>query len=415
MNPPAPKKSRFWDFALILAIAFLLSQGVMRLFFPSENQADPQHPVTVTMQDTTVRLNTPPVVVVENKSDKVVSFGSHCPNPPVAIYKVGSAASGETLTSVTAEAGPEGCVQTPDIQPGDEGNINLGAWKYELFQEVGATYVVKLPSGTGSVLSSSARFTVTEPNAFVKLFRAIVLKPLLNALVLLGAWLPWHSLAGAIVILTIIVKLLLFYPTQRALEGQKKMQLLQPKLEEVRKQYASDPQRQQAEVVKLWKEHKINPVQSCLPLLLQFPVLIGLFYVVQDGVVLEGSRHLLYPFLQDTGWSFSTTLFGLDLTVPNYYLFPPLLVAMQFIQMKLSFYVADKKKAAQIEKIEHGGVQTTEKKAQDVQQKIMLYFLPLLIGFFAIRFPAAVAIYWGVSTLFAIGQQLIVNREHLKV
>jgi YidC/Oxa1 family membrane protein insertase len=167
-------------------------------------------------------------------------------------------------------------------------------------------------------------------------------------------------------------------------------------------------------VMKLWKEHKINPLQSCLPLLLQFPVLIGLFYVIKEGSVLEGSRHLIYPAFQHVDWMFETMFLGLDLTKPSLWIFPPLLVVLQFLQMKLSFYVADKKKAKQIEKIEHGGVKTAEKTAQDVQQKVMQYALPLLIGFFALRFPAAVAVYWGVSTLFAIGQQIIVNREHIR-
>jgi membrane protein insertase Oxa1/YidC/SpoIIIJ len=101
--------------------------------------------------------------------------------------------------------------------------------------------------------------------------------------------------------------------------------------------------------------------------------------------------------------------------VPNLWFFPPLLVVLQFVQMWLSFRIADKKKAKQIDKIEHGGVQTAEKSAQEMQQRIMMYVLPLMIGFFAIRYPTAVALYWGISTLFAIGQQIIVNREHLKV
>jgi YidC/Oxa1 family membrane protein insertase len=421
MSSAPAKKSRLLDFALILAVAFLLTQAATRLFFPSTDPVDPLRPVMLSMQDEAVRYGGDPTVIVENRGQAQLNLPSRCPLPPFDVYAVG--ADG-TLTQKIAEEAPVDCQPSEPVPAGDKATVSLRPWKFSLFAEQG-TYELKLPLGTagsgavtgtgGAVLAdSSVRFSVHEPGMFVKLFRAIIMKPMLNALILLGSWLPGHNLGLAIILLTILVKLVLFYPTQKALEGQKKMQLLQPKLEEVRKKHADDPARQQQEVMKLWKEHKINPLQSCLPLLLQFPVLIGLFYVIKEGSVLEGSRHLIYPAFQHVDWMFETMFLGLDLTKPSLWIFPPLLVVLQFLQMKLSFYVADKKKAKQIEKIEHGGVKTAEKTAQDVQQKVMQYALPLLIGFFALRFPAAVAVYWGVSTLFAIGQQIIVNREHIR-
>ena len=229
----------------------------------------------------------------------------------------------------------------------------------------------------------------------------------MNLLILVASILPDHNLGIGIIILTLLVKLLLFIPTQHALEGQKKMQLLQPKLEAVKKQYKDNPTKMQEETMKLWKEHKVNPLQSCLPILIQFPVLIGLFYVIRDNVNLSMSHDLIYPVYQHLSWTFGTNFLGLDLTKPNVWIFPPLLVVLQFFQMKLSFMIADKKKEKQIVKAEAAtGMET--------QQKVMLYVLPFMIGFFALKFPTAVALYWGISTLFAIGQQVIVNREHIK-
>ena len=167
----------------------------------------------------------------------------------------------------------------------------------------------------------------------------------------------------------------------------------------------------QAETMKLWKEHKVNPFQSCLPMLVQFPILIGLFYVIRDGSILELSRHLIYPTYQDLSWSFDTNFFGLDLVKPNWVFMPIFLAVAQYIQMKLSFAINDKKKAKQIV-VEMEKAPATD--PMKMQQNMMLYGLPLMIGFFAIQFPAAVSLYWGVSTLFAIGQQLIVNREHIR-
>jgi len=160
--------------------------------------------------------------------------------------------------------------------------------------------------------------------------------------------------------------------------------------------------------MKVWKEHGINPFQSCLPLLIQMPVLIGVFYTVRDGSILELSKHLIYPFYQHLDWTFGTTFLGLDLLKPNVYIFPPLLVILQFIQMKLTFAAAKKKRQQSGEKAKNEG-----DKSQQLQQQMMLYGLPLMIGVFAFQFPAAVSLYWGVSTLFAIGQQMVVNREKI--
>jgi membrane protein insertase Oxa1/YidC/SpoIIIJ len=82
--------------------------------------------------------------------------------------------------------------------------------------------------------------------------------------------------------------------------------------------------------------------------------------------------------------------------------------------MKLSFSIQKRKKAKQ-DVIDVGDKEKSAASPEAMQQKMMLYGLPLMIGIFALRFPSAVAVYWGVSTLFAIGQQMIVNREHLRV
>jgi YidC/Oxa1 family membrane protein insertase len=95
----------------------------------------------------------------------------------------------------------------------------------------------------------------------------------------------------------------------------------------------------------------------------------------------------------------------MDLTVPNIMVMPILLVVMQFFQMKLSFAMNKKKQDNQ-------GKKKNEKASQqEMQQKIMMYGLPLMIGFFAIKFPAAVSLYWAASTVFAIGQQVFVNKK----
>lgn len=390
---------------LMGAVAVLAYQLVFKVFFPVKTPGQqPETAVVLRMEDETLRLGANPTIVIENNTQQILVPPDRCPEPSVDVYRVREDGS---LQNITSGETILPCEKPEAVGPGKRGKISLAPWKKSLFSQAG-TFEVELAAGTGS---SVARFTIAEPGVFTKMFRAFITKPLLNGLVAIAAVLPGHSLGLAIILLTLLVKLLLFLPTQHALEGQKKMQLLQPKLEEIRRQFKDDPAAMQRETMRLWKAEKVNPFQSCLPLLVQFPVLIGLFYVVRDGVHLELSEHLLYAFSKDLNWTFGTVFLGLDLTKPYIWLFPPLLVVLQFLQMKLTFHIADRKKAQEIAKKTTPQADTP----QEIQQRMMLYVLPLMIGFFAITMPTAVSLYWGVSTLFAVGQQLIVNREHIRV
>lgn len=428
-------KLRIWDFLVVFALVYLGSQLIFRYVYPTETPMDSM-PVVLEMEDSTLRLGASPVAVITNNTSSALTVPDRCPEPPFDIFRV---EEGNKLTDITeaAEEPAVPCETVEEIPAGESASVNLAPWKEALFSQTGI-YEIELPieqpatgsgaqQGTGATLSGAtvdsaggsaasqyregiiARFVIEEPGVFTKLFRAFITKPLLNALIFIASWAPGHDLGLSIILLTLAVKLLLFLPTQHALEGQRKMQLLQPKFEAVRKQYKDNPVKMQEETMKIWKENKVNPLQSCLPLLIQFPILIGLFYVIRDGVHLELSRHLIYGFYQDLGWTFDTQWLGFDLTESYPWIFPPLLVVLQFLQMKLTFHISDKKKAKELEKNTTPAVDTP----QELQQKMMIYFLPLLIGFFAIKFPSAVSLYWGISTVFAIGQQIIVNREHI--
>lgn len=420
--------SNLLQFALIFAVVYLGSQFVLSTFFPDQFGNQPAFTgVRLTVPSVTVGHH--PVATVENRTGTGIVLAARCPQPPVDVYLVDvEGTSGKKVTELRASDVVLPCPSAPlVIANGAKGQINLQPWKYSLFEQVG-TYEVRLPStvstpasGTGAVQAGTARFELKEPGTFTKLFRTFILSPLLNLLILIASLLPGHNLGLAIILITLIIKLVLYIPTKHALEGQKKMQMLQPKIEALKQKYPNDAKKLQEETMKLWAEHKINPFQSCLPTLVQLPVLIGLYYAVQEGAALETSRHLIYPAYQHLSWTFGTSFLGLDLLKPEWYILPPLLVVLQFLQMKLAFAIqARKTKKAQKEEIID--VPTPEEKhhkkpasAQDMQQRVMMYGLPLMIGFMAIQFPAAVGLYWGISTLFGIGQQVLVNREHLRV
>jgi len=419
MPTAAPRKrSALLEFALIFAIVYLGTQFVFRTFFPQQQGTQNGATTGVILKPVAAKVKEGafPQFTLRNETASKLVLPARCPMPPVEVFSVQGQGTGAVLTPLTATETVLPCVPLTEVASGDAVTINLGPWKYSLFSSL-QTYEVRLPSDakllseSGSVLPASgtlsARVTLQEVGPFTKLFRVFITKPFLNFLIFIASILPGHSLGFSIIILTIVVKLLLFIPTQHSLQGQKKMQKAQPHLDEVRRKHKDDPKRMQEETMRVWKEHGVNPFQSCLPLLIQMPVLIGVFYVVRDGSTLALSRHLIYPFYQHLDWTFATTFLGLDLLKSNAFLFAPLLVILQFLQMKLTFAIAKRKK------VQTGGDKPINEpdKNQQLQQTMMLYGLPLMIGVFAFQFPAAVSLYWAISTLFAIGQQVYVNRE----
>lgn len=476
------KRSNFLQFALLFVAIYLGVQLVTGILFPSTDGPAPL-PGPVLTAPASFTLGHHPVLQLENRPTSQQSFGltgwlqskwcgalrllgasvtaqecaakaavhsgapitlqNRCPAPPVELYAVTeSGTAGEKLTPITSTETVVPCAPVRTIGPGETVEISLAPWKYSLFERTGV-FEARLPgtmipkqgsAGTGAVIAppTVARFAIKEPGIFTKTFRTFITAPFLNFLVFIASLSPGYSLGIAIIILTLAVKILLFFPTQHALEGQKKMQMLQPKIEALKAQYTDDQKRIQEETMKLWKEHKINPFQSCLPMLIQFPILIGLFYVIRDGSDITLSRHLLYGLYQNLPWQFGTSFLGLDLLRPNILVLPILLVTLQFLQMKLTFAIQKRKKKEPSPRSGQGVIDVEPQgkpfdsaqgrpkekvpaSPQDMQQNMMLYGLPLMIGVFALQFPSAVALYWGVSTLFAIGQQIIVNREHLRV
>lgn len=396
--------SRLLEFLLIFAIVYLVSQSIMRFILPK--QTTPIAGIgSVTLQpvDPTVRLGHHPVLVLRNHQSTDLALLDRCPMPPVDVVFLGNPeAPEEQKEALTTTETVRPCVPLLTVPAGGEAQIDLAPWKYSLFAREG-TYEVYLPI---DLLQVSTRFSHHAPGPIVKAFRTFVTKPFLNFLIFTASFLPDRNLGIAIIVLTLLVKLVLFFPTQHAMEGQRKMQLLQPQLAVLQKQYAADKKRLQEETMKLWKEHKVSPLQSCLPMFIQFPILIGLFYAIQDGAHLELSRHLLYPIYQNLSWKLGVHFLWFDLTKPDWYVFPVLLALLQYLQMRLAFHSAQKKSAKDGKR--------TMSKDQELQQKMMLYALPVMIGAFAFKFPVAVALYWGISTLCAIGQQMIVNRERIR-
>ncbi len=240
------------------------------------------------------------------------------------------------------------------------------------------------------------------------LWDEVLLRPIYNLLLWLTTWMPGHNLGLAIIVLTLMIRIVLFFPTYSSLKQQKGLQQLQPKINEARTKYAKDQQKQAEEVMKLYKEHGVHPCGGCLPVLIQLPFLYAVFAVLRNGLNPEYTHFLYASFASFDLNSINIYFLGLNLTQPDLYILPILTGVTQFISMKL----AQAKQKAKVRDITPKDSQEP-KQMKELEQATnsMLYVLPLLLAWFARSYPAGLALYWIFSTLFGIGQQMILNRR----
>jgi YidC/Oxa1 family membrane protein insertase len=183
----------------------------------------------------------------------------------------------------------------------------------------------------------------------------------------------------AIIVLTILVRVFTAPLMAKQMRSAERMRALQPRMKELQDRWKDDRQKLSEETMKLYKEEKVNPVAGCLPLLLQFPVLIGLFYALRSSI---GLRHA--PFtLWITDLSQPATLFvmpGLDFPIR---LLPIIMGASMFVQQKM----------------------TPTTGMDPTQARMMLIMMPAMMLFISYTFPSGLVLYWTVSNLLGIAQQ----------
>lgn len=228
------------------------------------------------------------------------------------------------------------------------------------------------------------------------IYNDIIYRPLLNLLVFFHNVIPGHDIGVVIILVTIFIRLILAPSFHKSLKSQKAMNELQPKLNEMREKHKDNKEAQAKAMMELYKEHKINPLSSCLPLLIQLPILIGLYQVFR--VALGGHDIVgLYSFVKVTS-AISPKFLGLvDLSKPSI-AFGVIAGLAQFWQSKLMMP-------------QTAGADTTAK-AMAFQTT---YVLPIISMVIALRLPAGLPLYWIVTTLFAVGQQYYILRKQQPV
>jgi len=235
---------------------------------------------------------------------------------------------------------------------------------------------------------------------FNDLFIAVCYKPILNLLVVIYNFIPGHDLAIAIIIITILIKLFLWPFSRQAIKAQKELQELQPKLEEIKKTHANNKEEQAKATMALYREHKINPFSSCLPLLIQLPFFFAVFQVFREISTNKQILDYLYGFVSRPEAINPQGFFGLiNLANPNY-LLAVLAGLAQFWQAKM---LSNQRPTVQDE-----GAKDEDFAA--VMNKQMLYMMPALTVFIGITLPAGLSLYWLVMTLLTVLQQFLVFR-----
>ncbi|MBU1018441.1 MAG: YidC/Oxa1 family membrane protein insertase [Patescibacteria group bacterium] len=372
--------------------------------------------LTTSLNDSDIGLATPKIeyaygkevtLNIQNNLSEVVIIENKCPSPPLDIYRY---ENGEWLGLSATNKLDCANAQDIQIQPGEKNTLSYSKWTYSLFNELGR-YQIRYELNEKTYFSNE--FTIREPSMLTTFWREAFYKPIHNALIFTISILPGHSLALAIIIITLLVRTILLIPSQHALRSQRRLQEIQPKIEAVKKKYANNQEKIAMETMKVWQENKVNPFGSCLPLLIQFPILIALFYTIKEGLNPDKIA-LLYDFQQDFSLSsINISFLGIfDLTKIEIYFFPIAVGMLQFTQMKLAL---QRKKTKKDKKNEKSPAKKGQKQdlASDMENanKMMIYFMPLMIAFFTASIPSGVGLYWGTSTIYGIVQQVIVNKE----
>lgn len=184
----------------------------------------------------------------------------------------------------------------------------------------------------------------------------------------------------AIILLTIIVKSLIFPLTWKQMVSMRKTVELQPKIKEIQKKYKDKPQEANAKIMEMYKEHNVNPAGGCLPLLIQLPIFWALY-----------SALLHFPYGNEASANFLgfylTQSYGF--TSPYHLILPLLAAATTFLQTKV----------------------TSPNASQDPTQKMMLYIMPFFLGYITATVPSGLGLYWVTMNIVSILQQLFINKK----
>jgi len=234
-------------------------------------------------------------------------------------------------------------------------------------------------------------------NFLLQLYNLILFQPLLNGLVLLYVFVSGRDLGIAVIILTLIIRIILHPVSLKGMKSQKALSTLQPKIKDIQEKFKNDRQQQSVAMMELYRKEKISPASGCLPLLLQLPIIIALYQVFLHGFDSQFLASNLYSFVPNPG-AIGTTFLGVFNLQDKIFVLALAVSAglAQYWQTKIAGSFA-------------AGPGVGKGDIASMMQKQMLYIFPVLTVFIIYRIGGLIGVYWLFSTLISVGEQYLVN------
>ncbi len=237
---------------------------------------------------------------------------------------------------------------------------------------------------------------------FGTLFHVALYQLMFNIFVGLYNVLPGHDVGIVIFIITLAVRALVYPLTSASIKAQRSLQDMQPKLEAIKQQFSNGNQAQAQATMEVYKNNKVNPLTSCLPMLVQLPILIALYLVLRDGLASKDIAASLYSFVHNPGTINPISLGIFSLAKPS--------IVLSVLAGAAQFWQARSLVRKSPPKVAGSGAKDEDMMA--MMNKQMLYVMPVLTAIIGLRLPAGLTLYWCVSTgLMALQQQLLAKKS----
>ena len=232
------------------------------------------------------------------------------------------------------------------------------------------------------------------------IWNIVLYHPLLNALAFLVSIIPGGDVGVAVVLLTILVKVILFPLSQKSIESQAEMNILTPELNKI-KASGANKEEQAKLTFDLYKKHKVNPFSGCLLVFIQIPVIFALYYVFSKGIKFDGG--FLYSFIHIPEHTNMVFLGILDIGKKSL-----VLAILAGVSQYLQAHFMPKPPTSASKIGSTASLSESFTKSMSMQMK---YIFPFIVAFIAYSISGAVALYWITSNLFMVAQQIYVKRE----
>jgi len=381
---------KYLDILIFSLLFFLLFS-----FFSWKQDVQEKEGILFSVQKQTYKVPAGVVIELENFSPDTLVFN---PCNDLSLRKSGSEI-----------ALPEILCQNNEILRSDTFTLDLSS-EYSLFENPWQ-YIFEYETGEKKFIE---QFEVKYRGTLGKIFVWMFYAPVYNLLVYLIDLFS-NSLGWAIVSITVIIRIVLLFPQHKMMVSQRKMQAIQPKIKKLQEKYKWNQQQMWMELMKLYKTEKVNPMGSCGLLLIQMPILLVIYNIIMNITSEKNAFHLYNPLSSFQISSIDYSFFGMDLLQAGGVVWLILAITVgiiQYIQIRLSLLWNGslKKTWVVLEKKKWDDSYNNFMPDPEMMNKFMLYGMPWMVAVFTYFFFAWLWLYWWMTTIFMIFQQLIINK-----